>query len=132
VRGTLRHMRRSIVVLALTALLCAAVPAIARDVVFRTPSKKIACRVYDPANQGPEIRCDLFFLNDRAVRMTRRGKARLIHVTDTVGDPKAPVLAYGRTRRIGPFTCTSRTTGLSCHNRAGHGFTVSREHQSVH
>jgi hypothetical protein len=125
-------MRRLTMVLVPVALLAAAVPAVARDTVFYTPSKKIVCRIYDPAHQGLEIRCDLFFLNDRAVRMTRRGKARLIHVTDTIGDPKAPVLAYGKTKRVGPFTCTSRRTGLSCHNRNGHGFTVSRERQSVH
>jgi hypothetical protein len=124
-------MRRLILASALGALLALAVPAAAKDVVFTTPSKKIACRVYDEGT-GLVIRCDLFFLNDRAVRMTRRGRAHLIHVTDTIGDPKAQVLGYGRTKRAGPFTCTSRRTGLSCHNRNGHGFTVSREHQSVH
>jgi hypothetical protein len=117
--------------LALAALLALAVPAVAKDTVFQTPSKKIACRIYDEGT-GLVIRCDLYFLNDRAVRMTRTGKARLIHVTDAIGDPKASVLGYGKTRRVGPFTCTSRRTGLSCHNRNGHGFTVSRERQSVH
>jgi hypothetical protein len=124
-------MRRLSLAVVLVALLAAAVPALAKDVVFQTPSKKIACRVYDEG-KGLVIRCDLFFLNDRAVRMTRTGRARLIHVTDTIGDPKAQVLHYGQTKRVGPFTCTSRRRGLSCHNRRGHGFTVSREHQSVH
>ena len=124
-------MRRSLVLAAFAVLGAIAVPAVAKDVVFQTPSKKIACRIYDEGT-GLVIRCDLFFLNDRAVRMTRHGRARLIHVTDTIGDPKAPVLHYGKTRRVGPFTCTSRRSGLSCHNRSGHGFTVSREHQSVH
>ena len=123
--------RRLSLALALAALLALAVPAVAKDAVFQMPSKRIVCRVHDEG-QGLVIRCDLFFLNDRAVRMTRHGKARLIHVTDTIGDPKAPVLAYGKTKRAGPFTCTSRRTGLSCHNRNGHGFTVSRERQSVH
>jgi hypothetical protein len=124
-------MRRLITLAAAAALLLIAVPAMAKDTVFVTPSKKIACRIYDEG-QGLVIRCDLYFLNDRAVRMTRRGRAHLIHVTDAIGDPKASVLAYGKTKRVGPFTCTSRRTGLSCHNRNGHGFTVSRERQSVH
>jgi hypothetical protein len=124
-------MRRTLVLSAFLLLLAIAVPAVAKDVVFQTPSKKIACRIYDEGT-GLVIRCDLFFLNDRAVRMTRHGRARLIHVTDTIGDPKASVLHYGKTKRVGPFTCTSRRSGLSCHNRSGHGFTVSREHQSVH
>ena len=124
-------MRRLSFAVVLAALLALAVPALAKDTVFQMPSKKIACRVYDEGT-GLVIRCDLYFLNDRAVRMTRTGKARLIHVTDAIGDPKAQVLAYGRTKHVGPFTCTSRRTGLSCHNRNGHGFTVSRERQSVH
>ena len=35
-------------------------------------------------------------------------------------------LAYGRTWRHGPYTCTSRVTGLTCTNRAGHGLFLSR------
>src|SRR3954465_8098642 len=90
-------MRRLITLTAAVALLLVAVPAMAKDTVFVTPSKKIACRIYDEG-QGLVIRCDLYFLNDRAVRMTRRGRAHLIHVTDAIGDPKASVLAYGKTK----------------------------------
>ena len=36
-------------------------------------------------------------------------------------------LAYGKTWRAGVFTCTSRTRGLTCTNRTGHGLFVSRE-----
>ena len=50
------------------------------------------------------------------------------------GDPgpflvesKARVLAYGRSWHAGGITCTSRRTGLTCRNRDGHGFFVSRE-----
>jgi hypothetical protein len=125
-------MRRVTAATASVALLAAASPAIARDATFHTPSKKIHCRVFTPAKSSAEIRCDLFFLNDRAVTMTRTGRARLVHVTDTIADPAAAVLRYGKTRHFGPFTCTSRTTGLSCHSKAGHGFTVSRQRQSVH
>jgi hypothetical protein len=125
-------MRRLTAATAFVALLATATAAVASDAAFQTPSKKIACRVFTPAKAKAEIRCDLFFLNDRAVTMTRKGRARLVHITDTIADPSAPVLSYGKTRRFGPFTCTSRTTGLSCHSKAGHGFTVSRQRQSVH
>jgi len=49
-------------------------------------------------------------------------------VSDVVlPDPtKAPVLAYGKTWRYGPFACSSATNGLSCRNKAGHGFFLSR------
>ena len=45
-------------------------------------------------------------------------------------DTQRPVfttLGYGRTWRQGAFTCTSRITGLTCENRAGHGLFISRE-----
>jgi hypothetical protein len=51
-------------------------------------------------------------------------------VSDTPTSPQAKVIAYGRTWRGGPFTCSSRTTGLRCSNRAGHGFFLSRQRWS--
>jgi hypothetical protein len=39
------------------------------------------------------------------------------------------VLPYGRTFRSGGYSCTSRSTGLSC-RRGAHGFFLSRERQS--
>jgi hypothetical protein len=35
-------------------------------------------------------------------------------------------LAYGRTRRLGRFTCTSRSTGVTC-TTPGHGVFISRQ-----
>jgi hypothetical protein len=37
-----------------------------------------------------------------------------------------PTLGYGVSRHFGPFRCVSRVSGLSCYNRAGHGFTLAR------
>ena len=117
-----------------------ALPALAPAAVtnrpFNTPSGKIVCAyIHYPELKpplGPAIRCDLLFLNDRAVYLGTSGKAQKVHVTDAVGDPRAKKLAYGTSRRFGRFTCTSRTTGLTCRNRNnGHGFTVSRESQKV-
>jgi hypothetical protein len=100
---------------------------------FQTPSKKIAC-LYQPAagEFAAQLRCDLLFLNDRAVLLAQSGKARLIKVTDSVVDPRAKVLRYGRRLRVGNFTCTSRRTGLTCRNRhSNHGFTVSRTRRKL-
>jgi hypothetical protein len=36
-------------------------------------------------------------------------------------------LAYGKTRQLGQFVCTSRNTGVTCLNRHGHGLFVSRQ-----
>ena len=40
--------------------------------------------------------------------------------------PKLSTLVYGRTWRYRGFTCTSRTTVLTCTNKAGHGLFLSR------
>ena len=43
------------------------------------------------------------------------------------GSPRYAVLAYDHTRRLGPYTCTSRRTGLTCTNGHRHGLFLSRE-----
>ena len=40
--------------------------------------------------------------------------------------PSFVTLAYGRSWHYRSFTCTSRFTGLTCTNRAGHGLFLSR------
>lgn len=40
----------------------------------------------------------------------------------------ARVLAYGRTWSGGGIRCASASTGLTCRNKSGHGFFLSREH----
>jgi hypothetical protein len=44
-----------------------------------------------------------------------------------VGERAARVLAYGRTWRGDGLRCSSAFTGLTCRNRIGHGFFLSRE-----
>jgi len=55
-------------------------------------------------------------------------KADLTCHGDTVfGIPGAATLPYGQSARYRNIVCTSRTTGMTCTNAAGHGFTVSLE-----
>lgn len=112
-----------------------ALPAAAHGFVhkpFQTPSKRIMCAYIGQTTRSAEIRCDLTFLNDVAYVVGPKGKGRRVHVTDAVGDPKAKVVAYGHSVSYGRYTCTSRTSGLTCRNRATkHGFTVSREKRRV-
>jgi hypothetical protein len=42
-----------------------------------------------------------------------------------------PILRYGRTWTWHGIRCTSRRTGLTCTNQAGHGFVLSRQSQRV-
>jgi uncharacterized protein DUF6636 len=41
--------------------------------------------------------------------------------------PSYVTLPYGKSWRQGPFTCTSRLSGVTCRNRAGHRLFVSRQ-----
>src|SRR3954451_3795353 len=112
------------------AMALSATPALARTKSFRTPSKNIYCLYMSNQGPGPWIRCDVRSLNDVAFRVDRTHKGRKIHITDSVFNPRARVLSYGSSLRVGPFTCTSRTSGLTCKSRpSGHGFKISRQQQ---
>jgi hypothetical protein len=108
---------------------------------FRMPSANIYCAYehysFAPIDLRCEIRSGVKPLPPRpkgcvdavwgagyAIRQT--GGPHFLCITDTIYDPRAKVLAYGRTWRGGGFTCTSRTAGLRCTNRSGRGFFLSR------
>jgi hypothetical protein len=119
-----------IAALAAAVLAVCATPAFARTKSFQTPSHNIYCLYMSTQGPGPWIRCDVRSLNDVGFRVDRRHKGRKIHITDSVITPSAKVLHYGKSLRVGPFTCTSRTSGLTCRSRAsGHGFKISRQKQ---
>ena len=126
------------VVVAVFAALTSAAALGGREafVTFQMPSKNISCGYL--SGSGPTfLRCDIRSglkpeprgacdLDWTGISMGG-GMARPTCAGDTVADPKAPVLPYGATWRRGPFTCLSSRIGLSCANRAGHGFFLSKE-----
>ena len=123
----------------LATALTAASPADAAFDAFRTPSGNIGC-VY---STGPTyLRCDIRSrLKPKPSRpkgcvdlewgdslsLARTGRAGIVCHGDTAILPGSKILGYGKTWKHGPFTCTSRMTGLTCTNAAGHGFFLSRE-----
>lgn len=123
-------------------LAAVATPARADDVVitFRMPSGNIGCAYARFEGEPATLRCDIRTgLVPRPPRpkgcdldwgygywMGITGRAHTFCAGDTALNPRARVLAYGRTWRRGGFTCSSRTTGLTCRNRSGHGFLLSR------
>jgi uncharacterized protein DUF6636 len=123
-------MRRALSLAALAALLLPA-SAFATIRAFRTPSGAIGCIYYRDPDTKAFLRCDVEGTGDRAWRVRGHGKARRIHVTDSARDPRSPVLAYGKTRTFGSMWCTSRMSGLTCKNRDGHGFKLSRQRQRL-
>ena len=104
---------------------------------FRMPSGNIACALSPPASGPVTLRCDILSglspsRDDRCELdwtglSMGRGTATPTCAGDTVYDRKAPVLTYGSVWKRGPFTCVSLLIGLSCANRTGHGFFLSKE-----
>lgn len=117
---------------------------------FKTPSGNIVCISWLGAPYGPSVGCRIksglmpkppvrsgcWKPNDIGLKATGRAwvGGRTICPGDDEGDAGplayeqvARVLAYGRTLRVGGIRCTSAITGLTCRNRGGHGFFLSRE-----
>jgi hypothetical protein len=102
--------------------------------MFRNPSGNALC-VYDTVVKGGQLEC--------AVASTGTASATpLIWQLLVHGIPGAPfrqdnwtgsdipVIAYGATRRVGVFSCSSLTVGLICWSRvSSHGFLLSKLRQ---
>ena len=127
--------RASVAVLVLAAALLATATASADAATFRqfrSPTGKIGCAFYSDSKTPRQVRCDWLGANDVTVLVDETHKGKRVRATDTVFDPKAKVLAYGRSLTFGKLKCTSRSTGMTCRSsRSGHGFTVSVERQRV-
>ena len=115
---------------------------------FKTPSRNIVCG-YSLDQFGhasmecgiksglkpppPRIHCTAGDPNDKRVGLMDKGRARPVLCAGDPGpllpviEARAFVLRYGRKTTFGGITCSSATIGLTCRNRAGHGFFLSRQ-----
>jgi hypothetical protein len=118
---------------------------------FKTPSANIVCQYSFGDPQFPpnldcaiktglkpppkRKKCDAGDYTDSMVFMEVTGHARYQRCAGDpgplLGEAKAKVLAYGKTWRHGSLRCTSRRSGLTCRNRSGHGWTLSRAHSKL-
>jgi hypothetical protein len=128
----------------------AAKPAVgAKSAQFRTPSGNIVCQ-YLPASEAfPRAFLECVIKSKLRPAPPRRscqeggyaGDRVNLYATGRVSVPScagdygaylyvdvARVLGYGKTWSAGGFSCTSAITGLTCRNKSGHGFFLSREH----
>jgi hypothetical protein len=117
----------------------ATAPAFAKLVQFRTPSANIGC-VGETARAANFVRCDIASRSwspprrpascrldwGQGLALDRRGRSSWVCAGDTALN-RGRILAYGARRVIGGITCVSRTSGLTCTNQDGHGFTLSRQ-----
>jgi uncharacterized protein DUF6636 len=113
---------------------------------FRSPSGNIQCH-YDPKAYAPNgtrrlLTCGLrhaayaMQLQRRCLAGDWHGFGLRANAKPTIfcsGNPDFSIrpvyttLAYGKSWTRGRFTCTSRITGVTCHNAVGHGLFVSRQ-----
>lgn len=123
-------------------------PATEKSGFFKTPSANIVCGyfvgpdipagavVYCGIKSGlkpapPRRPCDEGGYAGDRVDMNATGR---VSVPPCAGDPgalvgesRARVLGYGKTWSGGGIRCSSALTGLTCRNKSGHGFFLSRE-----
>jgi hypothetical protein len=98
----------------------------------RVAESSVLCVIRSGLKPPPAGECEFGNANDDRVFVLARGGAGL---PDCVGDPgpmvarkQARVLDYGRTWRGRHWLrCTSRVKGLTCRNRAGRGFFMSKD-----
>ncbi len=126
-----------VLAVAIAAVVSSASASASRIAFFRTPSGNIGCIA---ATDPTALRCDIKsglrpkpatpkdcrLAYGDSLEMTATGRPGYTCHGDTVLDPRARVLAYGKTFTFGPFRCTSQSAGLTCRNRAGHGWFLSR------
>jgi hypothetical protein len=138
-------MKRSLLISAVLALAISASAAAGVLPGFQSPTGNIRC-YYNPhglSSRGvtPLVRCGLEHA-DYSMQLQRRCKAGdwhgftltpkgrpLLYCPGGAGGIRVAsrTLAYGRTWQRGPFTCTSRITGVTCRNHTGHGLFISRQ-----
>ena len=111
---------------------------------FQSPSGNIRCVM--GGDEGRFARCDLGVdvkTYDAAPAscdgdwgtsfgVTVAGTGFVNCVTDAIGGPADPVvLPYGTEARVPGITCRSETTGMTCTNSEGGGFSVRRAEQRI-
>jgi hypothetical protein len=103
---------------------------------FRSPSGNIGCAMYeggarcdirkrDWAPLPRPVNCSKQVDYGQGLEVSRHGEALFVCAGDTALDPSASALAYGTASEIGGSECISRRNGVTCVNRAGHGFFIS-------
>src|SRR4051794_27958067 len=115
-------MRRVVITTALAGLALAAPAAAERIISFTSPTGNIGCIVSDKYgarcditvkdwSRGPRPKgCPTFTDWGQGLWVGRHGRGHIVCAGDTALT-KGHHLAYGHSRSIGRFTCTSRTAG---------------------
>lgn len=129
----------------LAASLMCPIAANADVFTFETPSENIQCSVGLEAGFS-DISCTIINRSGpfafpkpaacagswgHVFEMNNRGPVRMACGPFSRDKSAFDKAEYGVTGRFGGFVCESATTGLTCRNEDGHGFSLSRRSQKV-
>jgi hypothetical protein len=107
---------------------------------FHTPSGNIncgyvtfgrpflRCDISSGLRPPPRRHCDVDWVG---LDLSATGRGAPDCAGDTIIGPHSRALAYGTKWARGGFVCSSARTGLTCRNRSGHGFFLSRQRWRV-
>lgn len=95
---------------------------------FLSPSRNISCEI--DSQRDPGIPDEAYCQTNEppaSVRLSTTGVVTNCTGISCLGNAGigTPVLAYGQSAGVGPFSCTSKTEGVTCTVPTGHGFTIS-------
>lgn len=95
---------------------------------FQSPSGNIQCELDYRRAGVPNVADCQTFTPARSAQLTTSGALRICTGVGCVGNgpDNETTLAYGSSISLGPFRCSSRTTGVTCTIRSGAGFTIAR------
>jgi hypothetical protein len=91
--------------------------------------KSLRCDVYNAVNNPPSRPAGCRFDYGFSFGVRPHGHSRRLCVSDAVD--AGSVLPYGRSIRRYGIRCASRTSGLTCKNRSGHGFKLAIQAQKL-
>lgn len=94
---------------------------------FLSPSGNISCEL-DYRRAGlPDTAYCVSRTPQQSVSMNPEGVLDVCTGENCMSDPplEATTLGYGQTTGIGPFTCRSEESGMTCTVTSGRGFTIS-------
>ena len=134
--------------LLLGAALLISAPAAAMDLhSFRSPSDNIHCLFITDDEARSSVECELRSRANVRPALLRpadcdlewgsrfaldaKGNAGMVCHGDTLIDPSADVVGYGKQLSAGGIACQSAETGMTCTNNRGHGFSLSRAKQKL-
>jgi hypothetical protein len=149
----LSHQGRNVWIICCTGS-AAVPPPIPNDyaavIGFKTPSNNIYCQLLDTEDDDGRLsvylRCDLVDKRNPSpppprdcfadwgqayAIMRDEPVARMICQFDVISDDRLQTLPYGSAWRQSGFNCISERDGLTCENRFGRGFRLSRFSQQL-